>query len=683
MKRMQVKMLLFAQFISFFAYCRLGEPVKQLESIKDGVGRMYLFTLGNNGAVYYVRQSQPGSQWDKNYAISMTQDNKVGDSYKNLPVLSFKQITSNLTPEGTVVIYGLDNKGVVYANYQRGSESDAWSGWYSIGNDFIQILGWKDKSQSIVGLKTNGSAAFNYMVVNSYREAEGSRNWKGWKNLDGWNLKQLACEETPSGYKVVFALSNDGSVYHNWGKTDNWNSWTPLEGTELKKIEVARMKDGRLSLFAIGGDNAIYERHQITPEGSWTAWTGMGGGNFKDMAACISNAGRITLFGLHSDKAVDHIWQNEPGSEAWSSWSSLGGDVEQSIKCMSRADGRMTVFVTGGDGNVYYRWQAIPDGYWEDWRDLSYSEIKEGDKIASNNSGLTIDVNDNSSKKEINPGKKNITYETNTNNSQLNKNDENVNTVNANDLHRQNELKAKKKNFREGQDNNNQGSAVLVPVNGVNSEENKSIKGISTNNEATQKIDAQALKPYNGPDSLQRKISELEERVLNLENKTPYAGMDIIEITANSSNLTGPYPDMLGAIILDHPLLNNNPHAVIFANLSELGQDEQRLIYPVYQNGKWELIIKGLILKPNPYIIARTDYGNGRVSAEFQYLLGDDKFTDPIKDRNRLHYYIYNDCAATLRLSFISPGEKIKLLIFAKSPTLKQEAGGRLIKLNN
>lgn len=356
---------------SFNGFAGLGEPVKQIESIKDGAGMMYLFSLGNDGAVYYVRQSESHSQWCKSFVISMGQDSKAADYYKSLPNLAFKQITTNLTPEGSVVVYGLDSKGVLYSNYQSSSGPDNWLGWSSIGTDFQQIAAWKDKSQSLVALKNNESVSFNFIKITSYRVAEGERHWNGWKNLDGWNLNQLVCETSISGYKVVFALSKDGSVYHTWGKEDAWNGWVPLGGVGYKKIDVSKSSDGRLSLFAIDGNNAIYESHQITPEGSWTVWTNLGGGSYKDISSGISGAGRMTLFSLRTDIAVDHIWQNDPGGETWSNWASLGGDAEQSVKCNKLSDGRMVVFVIGGDGKVYYRWQAVPDGYWEDWGCLS------------------------------------------------------------------------------------------------------------------------------------------------------------------------------------------------------------------------------------------------------------------------------------------------------------------------
>ncbi len=369
-------LFLFAAAISVNA--RLGEPVKQIETIRGPMSRIFVFTLSNEGDVSYVRQESVTHDFCRSVTLNMTLDNKAADSYKKLTVLKFKQITLSLTPEGAIVVFGsyepYNGLSDIYYTTQDLNNIDSWVGWKLLPNSkgFSQITGWKDRSQSIAGLKNIGlSVSFNYMKVTSLRQVEGSRQWSGWKDLDGHNLKQIACGISKTK-KYVFGLSNDGAVYYTSGTQDAWSGWSNLEGLDLKKIEVGSMSDGRLILFAIGGDNDTYERHQVTPDGGWSDWsTLLGSNNFKGISCTISKAGRVTLFGLHFDGSVDFIAQTNPETDAWSPWSPLYGSEIQSIESYSNWEGRMLISSIGGDGKVYNRWQAAPDGSWKEWDNLS------------------------------------------------------------------------------------------------------------------------------------------------------------------------------------------------------------------------------------------------------------------------------------------------------------------------
>ncbi len=365
MKPLDFKLLILTQIVSLVVFAKFGEPVKQIETTKDGSGRIYVFALGNDGAVRYARQGDAGSGWCRNISIPMSEDSKKEDSWRKPSLFIFKQITTTHKKEGSIVVYGLDSYGNVYGNNQDINNIDTWHGWKLIGTGFSQIEGYKDNSNSLAGLKTIGTS-----VSYRFEKTNNLTTEPAWHGLGGSSFRQIVCEGTENT-KYVFALRYDGSVQYMKGLKYSWSAWSGLEGTELKKIDVEKSANGRMHLFAIGGDNAIYERHEESPGGNWSAWTTLYGGAFKDIFSSLSNSGRVTVFGLHTDVAVDHVWENEPGSGSWSNWMTLGGDVLQSVKSIKRNDGRMVVFAIGGDGKVYYRWQAAPDDYWENWGCLS------------------------------------------------------------------------------------------------------------------------------------------------------------------------------------------------------------------------------------------------------------------------------------------------------------------------
>ncbi len=382
--------IFFLVFSSFSTghYSRLGEPVKQIETIKDGAGRLYLFTLGSDGRIYYARQAVKNGPWSTTKIINNTEDVR-GDTGLPPPSYLFKQFALGLAHDGALVIYAIDQKGNLKVCNQSNSNPELWGFWTGNppGSFSSQVLAIKtDKQyQQVFAFSVNGTVGYNHLMVSNSGSPEERRYWDTWVNLYGLNLRQLDCAEIfykkpgNSWYSylpVLFALSNDGSVYkiEQGNSFRNWNNWSSLGGTDLKKINVTRNSDGRLVLFAIGGDNDAYERHQLSagPNSEWSEWTTLNGShNFKDISGTVSTAGRVTLFGLHTDGSVEHIWQTDPGGINWSAWSPLYGGQIQSIRAERNEDGRMAVFAIGGDGQVYYRWQAVPDGYWEEWDNLS------------------------------------------------------------------------------------------------------------------------------------------------------------------------------------------------------------------------------------------------------------------------------------------------------------------------
>lgn len=399
MKHYLKKLLLNFLVIFFFLNQTYGQGqiidppkplIKPLEVIKDTEGNMWVFAMDKRHnvefdfdveyLVYFKVKSEPLCQKLPIWGVihgGIAMPFSIALYHKRIVVYIVPMaIDKNKPIWGNISATTWEDKTTTGTLTGQRKEFDLWSNIKkdnaSIYNkDVKQVLCWKDTSASLVYLKMDGSVHYF-----EGRTPDLTGTFINYCPLWGTNLKQLACETSVSGYKVVFALSNDGSVYHIWGKACNWSNWVSLEGDNLKKIDVSKSADGRLFLFAIGGDNDIYERHQLTPEGVWSEWqTMLGRNNFKDISVTKGINGLITVFGLHIDGSVEHIWQTEPGSNTWSDWGHLYGGQLQSIKCDHYADGRLIVVAIGGNGKVYYRAQAVAGGYWDDWVNLTDTAI--------------------------------------------------------------------------------------------------------------------------------------------------------------------------------------------------------------------------------------------------------------------------------------------------------------------
>lgn len=340
----------------------LGEPVKQIETIRDVPGKMYLFTLGADNQVYYARQYDRNAEWTSGMPLS-----------KNQSAYTFLQIGLTLAPEGTVVVYALGRGGALFFCSQSVNNPDQWSAWATVpGFDFLQISCIKNNKQQLFVLNgKDKSVSFNYMKVTSYRAAEGSRNWNGWENLGGWNLKQIVSGSNSSGTNVVLALSNDGSVYQNRGGSGNWQGWNSLGGSQIKKIDLGENYRGLLICYAIGGDGALYETHETDAAGNWSGWQLLGNSTLADICSGLSVSGRATACVLHNNGNIEMVGQNDPGGTAWGFWASMGNPNARLIKCGTNADGRLELFAVGNNGRVYHRWEIFDSNAWFAWVEMN------------------------------------------------------------------------------------------------------------------------------------------------------------------------------------------------------------------------------------------------------------------------------------------------------------------------
>lgn len=302
----------------------------------------------------------------------------IKDEYKKYQ-LQFKQFTCSIQNHNYEYFFGLTADNKIYYTLHCNSKCpenlryDGWESWWremkTEGHFFKQIIASENTNGTILltGLATDGAVYYNMQLSSTDISEQG---WTGWKTLYGTNLKQIVCETGIGGRIVLFALSNDGSVYHIW-QTEagslSWSNWAPLGGSELQKIVVKSNADGRLALFALGGDYRVYEIEQTSVGGSWTDWTTLNGNKIIDITSEISGGGRLTIFALTGVGAIEHVWQWNPGGTAWSGWTPLGSGFRKFSTCQLK-DGSMSVFAETKNGEIKIIQQQFPDGSWGEWQ---------------------------------------------------------------------------------------------------------------------------------------------------------------------------------------------------------------------------------------------------------------------------------------------------------------------------
>jgi hypothetical protein len=161
----------------------------------------------------------------------------------------------------------------------------------------------------------------------------------------------------------VFAVADDGTLWHRWRNDSEWSAWESLGGDLVgSPVGVAWAAD-RLDLFGVGSDGALW--HQWWDGSNWGTWESLGGELVGTPAAVAWAANRLDVFAIRADGALWHMWWD---GSSWGTWESLGGKLVGSPAAVAWAANRLDVFAVGGDGAVWHRWW---DGSgWGTWKSL-------------------------------------------------------------------------------------------------------------------------------------------------------------------------------------------------------------------------------------------------------------------------------------------------------------------------
>ncbi|HEX6684771.1 MAG TPA: hypothetical protein VF062_18345 [Candidatus Limnocylindrales bacterium] len=276
-------------------------------------GRMEVFAVGTDRALYHKWQLTPGGGWSHWEGLG-------GPGIRDVPVVG-------RNANGRLVVIVAANDGTVWRLAQS---SSGWGAWIRIGG--------------VSGVTLRGTPAV------------------------GQNL---------NGTLEVFMLGSNQAIYHAWQTSPNggWTGFHSMGGIVdgfLGQPAVARNRDGRLEVVAVHADFAIWRSWQLSPSGGWSGWHSLGG-ILGNPAAVATNAdGRLEVFANEpSNNNSFNIWQLTPGG-GWSGWNNLDHGVlsrwsVHPLQVAANADGRLELFSRkdwGGQGDICHRWQTSPGGGW-------------------------------------------------------------------------------------------------------------------------------------------------------------------------------------------------------------------------------------------------------------------------------------------------------------------------------
>src|SRR6266568_790517 len=313
----------------------------------------------------------------------MTQTNWTSLGKPTVTIKSMPCLGKN--SDGRLEVFTIASDGALWHIWQASPGQGPWSNWFSSGQPVTSLANAQfppSMAQNADGRLEAFTVGTDGALWHIYQVAPNGK-WSSWTprgkppNLNAINAPIVA--QNADGRLEAFTIGSDGALWHVWQTTPNglWSNWfssgqptASVRNTSLS-LTVSQNLDGRLEAFTTGSDGALWHIWQTTPNGTWSNWASMG----LPKAVSITSPptveknkdGRLEVLVSGHDGALWHIWQTVPGS-VWGNWDSLGTPPNIAINLSpfvsKNADGRLEAFVNGSDGALWHCWQVTPGGLW-------------------------------------------------------------------------------------------------------------------------------------------------------------------------------------------------------------------------------------------------------------------------------------------------------------------------------
>jgi probable HAF family extracellular repeat protein len=323
-----------------------GVLISNVNSAADADGRLEVFGLGTDHALWHNVQTTPGGSWGSWSSLggsSLSGDPSVGTD-----------------ADGRLEVFVVSSDNQLWNIAQMAPGSWPQTGLQNIASG---VEGRPAVVRNSAGFLQVFVRALDNSVVFSTQLSPGSSGWQPLSELGGIITNNPAAGVDNTGTVRVFATGTDQALW-NSGLTPGGQAlpWTSLGG--LLKGDAAIVSQFNLLLvFARADDDSLWYISQTGPS-TFSNWTGLGGRMVANPAVTRDSDDRVEAFVIGTDQALWQISQTAPGAPVWSNWTSLGGFLSGSgIAPITSSNGLMNVFVLGGDQGVWEISQSVP-GFW-------------------------------------------------------------------------------------------------------------------------------------------------------------------------------------------------------------------------------------------------------------------------------------------------------------------------------
>lgn len=314
-------------------------------AIRNKDGRLEVFVLGGDKALYHIWETLPGGNWNAWASLA-------GHDLKG-------PVVTAANADGSLQAFVAGGDGNIYSIKQNGPNG-GWGAWFGIGGN--KVKGYS-VSRNLDGRLEMVAVFGDGMLYDCWQLKPGG-NWSAWSALGGQDLKgPVSLAANADGRLEAFAIGGDGFVYHRWQNAPNgpngWANWANLiepnilKATDLRAILAG---DGQLFVFLMTVDKSIVYLSQVVSNGDWGAFVDMGGHDLLwPCGVGRADSGTLELATIGGDKTLYSRWQVDASrSGLWVDWTSLGGvDIQPGVALQANHLGQIELFVIGGNGELY------------------------------------------------------------------------------------------------------------------------------------------------------------------------------------------------------------------------------------------------------------------------------------------------------------------------------------------
>jgi hypothetical protein len=257
--------------------------------VRNADGHLELVVLGDDGALWHMRQTGPNSVWSQ------------WVSHGAPPGLLLNSAPSVAAGEdGRLDVFIVSQEAVLWHIGKTAANSD-WSDWTSHGSPSGVSFG--SDSTPVVAHSADGHLEL-FIVGND------GRLWQMGQSVPNGGWSAWRPHEAPSGIKFlrlrpavasgqdrqleVFVVGDDASLWHlrQTGPDDVSPQWfsrgAPAVAGLVGSPAVAADADGGMQLFVMGTDGALWQLSHTGPSGRWSHWSSHGAPAGTSLLAAIT-----------------------------------------------------------------------------------------------------------------------------------------------------------------------------------------------------------------------------------------------------------------------------------------------------------------------------------------------------------------------------------------------------------
>jgi M6 family metalloprotease-like protein len=313
----------------------LGGNVRQPVAIKNQDGRIEVFAVGADGALWHLWQTAPNGPFAAWHSL--------GGNVRE-PIAIRNQ-------DGRIELFAVGADRALWHLWQT-APNGPFDQWHSLGGDVREPVAIQNQDGRIEIFAVGANDALWHLWQ---RAPNGP--FDAWHSLGG-NVREPVAVRNQDGRIELLAVGADQALWHLRQTAPNgpFDAWSSLGGNVRQPVAIQN-QDGRNEVFARGADGALWRLGQTSPNGPFTGWDSLCG-TVTRAVPIVSRGGRIELYAIGTDAALWQLWQLAPNGP-FAEWHSLAGNVRQPF-VIDNQDGRMEVFVIGADGALWHRWQTAP-----------------------------------------------------------------------------------------------------------------------------------------------------------------------------------------------------------------------------------------------------------------------------------------------------------------------------------